>query len=187
MDPSENIATIYKLTSPYHEKAYLGSTYQKPQYRFRQHEQSFKKYKDCRQHWLSSFEIFEAGDVLFEILEQFRFNNLYEVRCREQAWFEANEGKLVNAFRALGPSPSERTKEWLSTIENKQRQSEMIKLRNQLIKENQGLHPLKLCQTSPVIKCPCGKNIRESSMGVHVRSFQHQFWKTSNETLAAIH
>lgn len=56
---------IYKIVSPHTDKVYIGSTAQPIKKRFACHKTFFRNGSDA----CSSYEIFEAGDARFELLE----------------------------------------------------------------------------------------------------------------------
>jgi len=79
---------IYKITSPKHEKMYIGSTFRKLQYRFAMHKSIWNK--------ASSKDIIQAGDAKIELVETIQVNedDKRSRYLRERYW--------INIFRDMG-------------------------------------------------------------------------------------
>ena len=79
---------IYKITSPKHEKMYIGSTFTKIQYRFSVHKSMWNK--------TSSKSIIEAGDPKIELIETIQVNedDKRSRYLRERYW--------INIYRDMG-------------------------------------------------------------------------------------
>ena len=81
---------IYKIVSPHTRRVYIGSTTQKPKYRFACHKTYFNS--GCSA--CSSYEIFQAGDATYKILETIADDrNKNEI---EQRYIDQYRDRVVN-------------------------------------------------------------------------------------------
>lgn len=82
------LCNIYKITSPNHEKMYIGSTFKKLQYRFAVHKSMWNK--------ASSKHIIQAGNAKIELVETIQINDddKRSRYLRERYW--------INIFRDMG-------------------------------------------------------------------------------------
>ena len=60
---------IYKISSPHTDKVYIGSTYRTIKRRLQNHVESYKRYRDGRYNYVTSFDILEFGDYKIEELD----------------------------------------------------------------------------------------------------------------------
>jgi hypothetical protein len=74
---------IYKLISNHTDKIYIGSTTQKYlSARKAQHRNDYKRFKNNKCHYITSFELFEIGEIDIILIENLKCENkeeLYEI------------------------------------------------------------------------------------------------------------
>ena len=74
---------IYVLRSNQTDDVYIGSTTTKLSKRFHQHKQNFKKWKNGKYHYVTSFELMKYDDCYIELLQGYSCENRMELRKRE--------------------------------------------------------------------------------------------------------
>jgi len=82
-----NRGKIYKLTSLLTEDVYVGSTCK--HYlsdRLSAHRCDYQRYKDGRAAYVTSYKLFDHGDVDIELLESYPCNSKAELHAREKHW-----------------------------------------------------------------------------------------------------
>jgi len=95
---------IYFIRSHQTEKVYVGSTTQKLSVRIAEHRRTFKRYKNGKYHYTSSYDLLELGDAYIEWQEDFPCHSKKELEAREGYWIRKTE--CVNKFIA-GRTPKE--------------------------------------------------------------------------------
>ena len=86
---------IYRLVST-SGKQYIGSTTQPLSKRKGQHQSRYTDWKAGKYHYVSSFILFEEGNVDIVLIEGFSCSNKEELLKRERHWIENIEGGCVN-------------------------------------------------------------------------------------------
>jgi hypothetical protein len=84
---------------------YVGSTIKDLKERFGDHRTHYKRWKEDRTKYISSFQLFELGYVEIRLLEEYPCDNKKELHARERYWIE--QGKCVNMV-----IPGRTKKEW---------------------------------------------------------------------------
>ena len=96
-----NASKIYKITSEHIDKIYIGSTAEKYlSQRKAVHASLYKRWKEDKKQYCSSYELYKLGDVKYELLELYNCNNKKELLERERYFMELNNGLLINKNRA---------------------------------------------------------------------------------------
>lgn len=88
---------IYKIVSPHTDKIYIGSTTK--QYlsqRLAKHKSSFKGWQCNKDHYISSFDLIQLGDVEIILIESYPCNSKDELTARERHWIEQNKELITN-------------------------------------------------------------------------------------------
>ena len=85
------IGRIYKITSPFCEKCYIGSTRKTIKERFKGHKNSTN---NC-----ASKELIKLGEPKIELLEEVNNINNSELRLLEQKYI--NENNCINKIKAV--------------------------------------------------------------------------------------
>lgn len=78
---------IYKISSPSTDKIYIGSTIVSLKKRFKHHR--------CT-NTCSSYEIISCGDAICELVEEYEYEDILNLRKRERYYIELNQDKCVN-------------------------------------------------------------------------------------------
>jgi len=76
---------VYTLRSFKTKDIYIGSTTQTLSKRLYQHKKTYKSYKNGKGFYITSFNLFDVGDVYIELLTDYPCNNRNELmRCEGQ-------------------------------------------------------------------------------------------------------
>jgi hypothetical protein len=87
---------------------YVGSTIQNLKERFIQHKTDYKNWKEGKKNYISSFDLFELGDVEIRLLEEYPCEDKQSLHARERYWIE--QEVCVNKF-----VPGRSKEEWIET------------------------------------------------------------------------
>jgi hypothetical protein len=91
---------IYKIVCNITNKIYIGSTCEPTlARRLSVHVNDFKRYKNKKKHFVTSFEIIEQGDYYIELLEIYPCTIKEELLIRERFYIKNNE--CVNKIKNL--------------------------------------------------------------------------------------
>ena len=93
--PNYSNGKIYVLRTP-SGLQYVGSTTQKLCSRKAGHKQDYNKWKNGKREYISSFKLYEEGDVVIVLLEEFPCENVEQLGAREQHWIRTIGGGCVN-------------------------------------------------------------------------------------------
>ena len=125
---------IYKLTSSQTDKVYIGSTTQTLTKRLSKHKSNFKRWKNGKYSYTSSYELIKYDDVYIELLELCPCSNKMEL-CRR-------EGKMILDNNCVNKHVAGRTKKESATIYRhknkekiKERKKEYVEANKEKIKE----------------------------------------------------
>jgi len=94
--PDYSKSKIYKLVSNHTNDIYIGSTCQSLHQRKSGHFRAYKKYLSGKSHYMTSFKLFEKGDVDIVLIEEYSFNNKDELHRKEREYIEKLE--CVNKY-----------------------------------------------------------------------------------------
>ena len=104
---------IYKLVSAVSDLVYIGSTCKPLRKRLGKHKNAFKRFCEGKGHRITSFQLFEKGNVDIILIEKFECTTKDELHSRERYYIETM--KCVNKC-----IPMRLPKEWrFSTKEEK--------------------------------------------------------------------
>tara|TARA_R110000868_G_scaffold266533_1_gene525722 strand:+ start:4521 stop:5168 length:648 start_codon:yes stop_codon:yes gene_type:complete len=88
---------IYKLVSPHTDKIYIGSTCKlRLCQRIAQHKYRYKEWLKDNNNYISSFRLFELGDVEIILLESVNCNTKDELLKKERDYVEKFKDIIVN-------------------------------------------------------------------------------------------
>lgn len=149
-------AKIYQLTSPHIDDVYVGATTQPLIYRFKQHQSSYKAYKKGNGNYVSSFELFELGDVIIELIEEYPCKSRVEMYKREQ--YHMNSRVCINKNQSFLTETERRNKEKLRYYMNRD-------LRCEKMRE---------CNNQRVVCKECKKPFTKGNKTKHIKSKFHQ-------------
>ena len=93
--PNYKSAKIYKLTSEFTNRVYLGSTTKTLTKRLQGHKDNLKQWKNGKQRYTTSFALFELGPVNIELIENYPCDTKEELEARERYHIK-NEPNALN-------------------------------------------------------------------------------------------
>lgn len=135
---------IYKIVCKTTDKVYIGSTVKRWLcQRICTHIQHYKRYQQGKMNYLKSFDIIENNNFIHELIEEIEFDDISELRQREQYWIERME--CINERKA-----------------HTNRQEYFRQYRKDHKDDRKGK-----------IKCKCGCEIRQSNISYHLKSKKH--------------
>jgi hypothetical protein len=143
---------IYKLVSPHTNKIYIGSTCKtlnKRLYCHRGHYILWKNNNENKYKYITSYNLFNLGNVTIELIELYSCNSKVELHSRERYWINQNKDIVVNK------QVPTRTKQ-----EYRQDHIEYYKYLSR-----------KSCQKISI--CSCGSHYSESHKQRHFKTFKH--------------
>jgi hypothetical protein len=145
---------IYTIRSYQTDDIYIGSTTQTLTKRLSTHKGDFKRWKNGKRHYTTSYEIIKYGDAYIELLELCPCDTKMEL-CRR-------EGELIRSMDCVNKEIAGRTpKEYYQ--ENK----EKIKERNKEYRDdNNEMRKEKL-------KCECGGRYTYTNKSLHFKTKKH--------------
>jgi hypothetical protein len=101
---------IYKIYCNETAECYYGSTEQTLSRRLSKHKTDYKRWKDGKRRYVSSFRIIERGNFTISLMEENDFENKDYMKARERHYIENNEclNKVVpnrthNEWRKANP------------------------------------------------------------------------------------
>ena len=142
VDEKATVGYVYKISSPHIDKIYIGSTTRSLRNRFSQHKSTnpttSKIITDCR-------------DATITLIEEVKFDNILELRQRENYYMTLNKDIIVNKQKApTGLSKKEVKKAWYEANKNR------IKAR-----------------VSAEEICECGAILRHDHISSHKKTKKH--------------
>jgi hypothetical protein len=158
-----NNGKIYKLISPHTDKVYVGSTCK--EYlcqRLASHKDGYKRWlKDNNNGYMTSYVLFDLGDVEIILLESVKCMTKDELLKKEREWIEKLKDNIVNKTR-----PTRNRKQFYE--DNKEEIKQYKKKWYEDIKEK-----IKE-KIKEQIQCDCGSVITKGSKLRHTKSHTHQ-------------
>jgi hypothetical protein len=112
---------IYSLRSHQTDKYYIGSTCDALHKRFYKHKLDYKRWKDGKQHYVSSYEILKYDDCYIELFENCRCNSKIELHAKEGELIRKYKNDVVNKCIA-GRTHKEYLKECKDKIREQRKQ-----------------------------------------------------------------
>ncbi len=134
------LGKIYKLQSEHSAKIYIGSTCKKYlSERKATHVSDYKRYRQGKTNYLSSFEIMALGDYDIELLENFPCESKDELLKKEKELIRLNKDIVVNINNPIMSKEEHKVKqsERRKTTEYKVKQSERRKTAEYKIKKSE--------------------------------------------------
>jgi hypothetical protein len=163
---------IYKLVSPHTDKIYIGSTCKKYlSQRLASHKIDYKKRKQGLNIFISSFELFDLGDVEIVLLENVNCNTKDELLKIERDYYEKYKDILVNKHRPFRSDEEDKKirnkykKEYriINSERTKKYDKEYREKNKELIKQ----------QKKQLYECECGKILKLCCKSKHNRTVFH--------------
>ncbi len=99
-------ASIYQIVSENADLCYVGSTNVSIEQRLRRHEYDYKNYKENgKGHYITSYDIIEAGDYKIELIENVCCENERELQIIEGLWQRKTNNRVNKII--VGRTPKE--------------------------------------------------------------------------------
>lgn len=92
---------IYKITSKYSDKIYIGSDYRNMEEILKTHIMKAEKYYRLKCYYLASYEILKLGGIGIEEIEVYNCNQKIELLEREEEYIKGNLDMCVNIFSPI--------------------------------------------------------------------------------------
>ena len=166
------LGKIYKLTSEYTDKIYVGSTCKKLLcQRLATHSSNYKLWKKGKGKNISSYKLFELGSVQITLLEAYPCETRDELLSKERYWIEKYKDNIVNKLIPI--RTSEEKKDYDKNHDKKYREEhkeQIVEKNKKYREENKQIIAEKAKQ---IIICECSSNIRLDSKAKHEKSKKH--------------
>ena len=126
------IGRIYKIVSGQTSECYVGSTFSELRYRFRQHKDNYKSWKNGKPNGCTSFDLFDKyglDNCHMILIKEYEIEDRKHLQMYEQLWI--NRLKSINKFSAFVIEPvlkkkiAEQKKKWYE--ENREKIAEQRK------------------------------------------------------------
>lgn len=124
------------------------------------HRCSFKRWKEGRTNFTTSFPLFEEDTVEIFLLENFPCNNSEELGARERHWIETIEGGCVNKF-----IPTRTRRQYYE-----QNREQFLERQRHYREQNQ---EQIVEQQREKLQCECGAEVRRDALTRHKRTQKH--------------
>jgi len=92
---------IYKLVSEYTDKIYIGSTCNTLTKRLSKHKEKYLLHLKNKYAYISSFELFQLGDVKIILVEDFQCERREQLLARERHYFDTWKEQIVNVRKPI--------------------------------------------------------------------------------------
>jgi hypothetical protein len=172
---------IYKLWSKKDNKlVYFGSTTRQVSKRIADHHYDYKKWRNGKYNFVSSFLIFETGDWDYMCMEHIDYEEPYELKNRERYYIETFD--CVNKY-IPNRSHKEYNKEYYDN--NKELFKKKAKKyydnnkehHAEITKEYYEVNKQKIAEKkAEKVKCDCGCVVNRSSLSKHKKTQKHLKW-----------
>ena len=90
MNSNYQNAKIYKIVDNTSDMIYIGSTCKTLEQRLKKHESDYKRFKDGKYTFITSFKILENNNYKIELVENYPCNNKQQLNLKE--------GKIIKQF-----------------------------------------------------------------------------------------
>ena len=161
---------IYTIRSYQTDQIYIGSTTQTLTRRLSLHKSNFKKWKNGKFNYVSSYELMKYDDVYIELLELCPCENKMEL-CRR-------EGELIREMECLNKRIEGRTdKEYKADNKEKikiQRKTYRETNKEQIKIQTKEYREKNKDKINNKYECYCGGKYRYSHKSKHFKSQKHQ-------------
>jgi len=103
-----NIGFVYKIISDNVNSVYIGSTTKPLKFRLSQHNSALKHYLNTQNRYISSIEVLIFGSCKIELIEEYQYNNINDLRKRERHYIET----IPNCINKQIPTLATKTKNY---------------------------------------------------------------------------
>ena len=130
--PDYSKSKIYKLVSNVSDEIYIGSTCQPLYKRKAGHKADYKRYLQGKGRYMTSFKIFEKGDIEIILIEECNFYNKDELHRKEREYIEKIECVNKCIPGRTHKEYCEDNKDKISKISKEYKQNNKEKIKQQL-------------------------------------------------------
>ena len=93
------VGIIYKISSPNTDKVYIGSTTGKYlSDRKAKHNYDYKGFLQGKRHYKSSYEILKCGECIYDLVELYEYENVFQLRQREAEIMRQHPNRVNKYF-----------------------------------------------------------------------------------------
>jgi len=191
-----NNGKIYKLVSNHTDKIYIGSTCKERLcQRLAKHKSNYKEWiKDNNNGYISSYELFELGDVEIVLIESVNCNTKDELFKKEREYIDKYKDIIVNKQRPITTKEEfivHQKQYYEKNIEHiKQRTKKYRDVNKEKIKIYRDTHKEQKKEYITVNKdkinktyeCECGSILRVYGKNKHTKTTLHQKYLNSLQT-----
>jgi len=172
---------IYKLVSNHTDKIYVGSTCKERLcQRLAKHKKSYKEWlKDNNKHNISSYRLFELGDVKIVLLESVNCKTKDELLKKEREYIEKFKDIIVNKvipsrtikeYREDNKQKIKEYKQQYHTEHKEKLKQKTYKYREEHIEEYKNY---KNKYVNELYDCECGRQIKKGNKYNHNKTKIH--------------
>lgn len=156
---------IYRLISG-SGKQYIGSTARKLMFRIGDHRVGYKLWKEGKRGFITSYILFEEGDVDIVLIENFPCNSKEELHARERYWVETME--CVNK-----QVPTRTHKEWYEQNADRIKEQKKEYYEKNKDKNKEKHNEYQKEYSSQKITCECGREVCRGYLAGHKKTKVH--------------
>jgi hypothetical protein len=150
---------IYCIRSHQTDDIYIGSTTQELSMRMAGHRKDYKRWKEGKKCYISSYELLQYDDCYIELIE--------ECPCNSKMELERREGKLIRELDCINKCIAGRTKKEYAE-EHKENIAQYDKQYRKANKERISQH------RNEKLTCECGSVYSRTNKVRHERTKKHQ-------------
>lgn len=160
---------IYKICCNKTGNIYIGSTTETTlARRLVGHRCNFKKWKDKKIKYITSFQILEGNDYYIELLEVYPCNIKEELLARERYYIQSIE--CVNKYKNLNMT-KEDLKETMKEYNEKNKEKIKEQKKEYYEKNKDKIEKYKKNWGEKIVYCPnCNKEMRRDSISKHLKN-----------------
>lgn len=185
--PDYSQGKVYKLVCNVTGLVYVGSTVSPLYKRKCQHRRDYKRYKDGKYNYITSFKIVEGGNCDIVLLE--------DVSCESKEQLHRVERKWIEALDCVNRCVPTRTKQEYDKIymeAHKDEKREYDKIYREVHKDEKReynkiyreAHKDEIAKKKKSMEaCPCGTDHCRAAKAQHLRSLKHRQWEEQQKTL----
>ena len=185
--PDYKLGKIYVIRSHSCDSVYVGATTQKLCKRFGEHVRNYRRYKNGKYRYTTSFDLIEKSDAYIELLEVYSCSSKEELNAREGEWvrkldcvnkcipgrtrqeyYEDNKAEIKQYYQDNKEQIIERNKQYRQ--DNKEKIQKQMKQYRQNNKER-----IAKYYKQP-FDCHCGSVVVKGKKARHFRTAKHKEW-----------
>lgn len=180
-----NNGKIYKLVSNHTDKIYVGSTCKEYlSQRLAKHKNNYKEWIKNEKKYISSFELFELGDVEIVLLESVNCETKDELFKKEREYIEKYKDIIVNNILRPITTKEDKIEDGKQYREEHKEEIKQYREENkEKIKKYYEDNKDKINQKKKQIyDCECGSKYKFNNKARHLKTLKHQTYLNSLQT-----